>query len=196
MLGKGGKWCVLAAEFDRVLDRLILKRCDLSLAIVVGGDVLDLEDGYNAQRLVISNDGARIAGAMADRSIRIWDASTGRQLALLRGHSDLVMDVAFSPDGNLVASASYDRTVRVWQLGGTKLRSRVIRGHGGAVDRVVWRDAGHLVTGSRDGTLRVWDVPSLELPSGAELTDKLGAATSARIELDRPTTMDGSGSAS
>jgi len=195
MLGRGGKWCVLAAEFDRVLDRLIIKRCDLSLAIVVGGDVLDLEDGYNAQRLVISNDGARIAGAMADRSIRIWDASTGRQLALLRGHSDLVMDVAFSPDGNLVASASYDRTVRVWQLGGTKLRSRVIRGHGGAVDRVVWRDAGHLVTGSRDGTLRVWDVPSLELPSSAELTDKLGTATSARIELDRPTTMDGSGSA-
>jgi WD40 repeat protein len=72
----------------------------------------------------------------------------------------------------------------------------VIRGHGGAVDRVVWRDAGHLVTGSRDGTLRVWDVPSLDLPSTRELTEQLGAATSARIELDRPTTMDGSGSAS
>ncbi len=196
LLGKGGKWCVLAAEFDRVLDRLIIKRCDLSIAIVVGNDVIELQDGYNANRLVISNDGARIAGAMADRSIRIWDASSGKQLSLLRGHSDLVMDVAFSPDGQLLASASYDRTIRVWQLGGAKLRSRVIRGHGGAVDRVVWRDREHLVTGSRDGTLRVWEVPSLELPSRADLTDSLRKATSARIELDRPTTMDGSGNAS
>ncbi|MGE0400919.1 MAG: WD40 repeat domain-containing protein, partial [Kofleriaceae bacterium] len=196
VLGKGGKWCVLAAEFDRVLDRLIIKRCDLSIAIVVGGDVLDLEDGYNANRLAMSNDGARIAGAMADRSIRIWDANTGKQLSLLRGHSDLVMDVSFSPDGNLLASASYDRTIRVWQLGGAPLRSRVIRGHGGAVDRVLWRDAKHLVSGSRDGTLRVWDVPSLELPSVQELEGKLEAATSTRIELDRPTTMDGSGNAS
>ena len=114
-----------------MLDRLIIKRCDLSIAIVVGRDVLELEDGYNANRLVMSNDGARIAGAMADRSIRIWDANTGKQLSLLRGHSDLVMDVAFSPDGNLLASASYDRTIRVWQLGGAQLRSRVIRGHGG-----------------------------------------------------------------
>jgi WD40 repeat protein len=195
-LGKGGKWCVLAAEFDRVLDRLVIKRCDLSIAIVVGSDVIELEDGYNANRLAISDDGARIGGAMADRSIRIWDATTGKQLSLFRGHSDLVMDVAFSPDGNLLASASYDRTVRVWQLGGSKLRSRVIRGHGGPVDRVVWRDRGHLVTASRDGTLRVWEVPSLELPSGADLTDSLNKATSAHIELDRPTTMDGSGNAS
>ena len=72
----------------------------------------------------------------------------------------------------------------------------MIRGHGGPVDRVVWRDGGHLVTASRDGTLRVWDVPSLDLPSTRDLEDKLEAATSTRIELDRPTTMDGSGNAS
>jgi WD40 repeat protein len=210
VLGKGNKWCVNIAEFDRVFDRLILRRCDLSLAIVVGHEVLELEDGYNAHRLVVSDDGSRIAGAMADRSVRIWDANTGKQLALLRGHSDLVMDVSFSPDGNLLASASYDRTVRVWQVGGparsgqeagspgsmTRGRSRVIRGHGGAVDRVVWRDREHLVTGSRDGTIRMWEVPSLELPSTSALTESLGNATSARIELDRPTTMDGSMNAS
>ncbi|MFN0250991.1 MAG: protein kinase domain-containing protein [Kofleriaceae bacterium] len=195
VLGKGGKWCVSIAEFDRVLDRLILRRCDLSLAIVVGHEVLELEDGYNAHRLVVSDDGSRIAGAMADRSVRMWDANTGKQLALLRGHSDLVMDVSFSPDGNFLASASYDRTVRVWQVGGPR-RSRVIRGHGGAVDRVVWRDREHLVTGSRDGTIRVWEVPSLELPSSDALSESLGKATSARIELDRPTTMDGANNAS
>ena len=196
VLGRGSKWCILSGEFDRVFDRLIIKRCDMTIAIVDGSEVHELEDGYNANRLVVSDDGERIAGAMADRSIRIWNANSGKQLSLLRGHSDLVMDVAFSPDGTLLASASYDRTVRVWQLHGSKLRSRVIRGHGGAVDRVVWRDLHHLVTGARDGTLRVWDVPSLALPSAAELTELLRKATSAHIELDRPTTIDGSGNAS
>jgi hypothetical protein len=32
----------------------------------------------------------------------------------------------------------------------------------------------------------VWEVPSLKLPSAAEIADRLNAATSAQIDLDRP----------
>ena len=54
--------------------------------------------------------------------------------------------------------------------------------------RVMWRDARQLVTGSSDGTIRLWDVPSLELPTEGELAQRLDAATTARIALDRPAT--------
>jgi WD40 repeat protein len=103
---------------------------------------------------------------------------------ILRGHTDLVLDVAFSPDGNELVSASHDKTIRIWDL--TTRRHRVLRGHIAPVIRVTWRGARQLVTGSPDGTIRLWDVPSLELPSASSIVDQLNTATTARILHDRP----------
>ena len=188
VLGAGAAWCVYYATFEPVRDRLVMHRCDNSIALLDGERVIELAtSGYAATRLAVSPDGELVAGALADRTVRLWNASTGALVNVLHGHSDLVMDVAFSPDGHALASASYDKTVRVWDL--TSGRHRVLRGHTGPVDRVVWPTAGELVTGSRDGTLRVWTVPSLALPSAAELAARLARATSATIDdRDRPTT--------
>jgi WD40 repeat protein len=184
-LGKGGTWCIDYAEFEPVRDRLVLHRCDNSLAILEGDRLTELSTGrYLAGRVAVSADGRRIASGMSDRTVRLWDAGSGHVLDILRGHTDLVYDVAFSPDGNVLASASYDKTVRVWDL--TSRRHRVLRGHTAAVIRVAWRDAEHLVTGSPDGTVRLWRVPGLELPSAADIARRLDGATSARIDLDRP----------
>jgi len=170
-----------------VRDRLMLRRCDMSFAMIDGDRVIELPSGnFGVIRIAVSNDGQRIAGAMGDRTVRVWDAASGRVLDVLRGHTDLVMDVVFSPDGAVLASSSYDKTVRLWQPG--TRRARVLRGHTGAVNQIEWTDPAHLVTGSQDGTLRIWDVPSLDLPTAGELTSRLESATSARIDVDRPTT--------
>jgi len=169
-------------------------RCDQTAVILSGGHAIELEHSAGVHRLRRSDDGARVAGAMNDRSVRIWDAHTGALVAELRGHLDLVLGVAFSPDGTRLATSSYDKTIRIWEL--ATIRHRVLRGHAGAVEHVVWRGA-HLISGARDGTLRVWKVPSIELPSGSEIRARLAAATSAEIDvgapsldLDRPTTPD------
>jgi WD40 repeat protein len=188
-LGKGGTWCISRAVFEPVTDRLVIFRCDKTLAIVDGGRVTELPTGgYAANRVVVSPDGRRIAGGMTDRTVRLWDAASGQVVDILRGHSDLVYDVAFSPDGNELASASYDKTIWIWGLA-TK-RHRVLRGHAAAVQRVAWRGADQLVSGSQDGTIRLWDVPSLTLPSAFDIARRLDAATTARIDLDRPASGD------
>src|SRR5262249_3900109 len=44
-------------------------------------------------------DGKQIASSGFDGAVRIWQAETLRQVALLRGHEGAVFTVAFSPDG-------------------------------------------------------------------------------------------------
>ena len=49
-----------------------------------------------------------------DKTVRIWNASAGKELAVLLGHEGWVTSVSFSPDGTRFATASGDRTIRIW----------------------------------------------------------------------------------
>jgi len=188
VLGHGPEGCVTSAQFDRAKDRLLVQRCDHAVVLFDGDRQIALPTGgYAIQRMVVSDDGALIAGAMGDRTVRVW-TDRGELRAVLKGHTDLVMDLAFSPDGSELASGSYDQTLRVWQL--ATGRHRVLRGHIGAVEHVAWRSNRELVTGSQDGTLRIWPVPSMALPSRERIDAVLASATSAVIDArSQPTTL-------
>jgi WD40 repeat protein len=148
------------------------------------GAVIALEGiGHHATNVVFSPDGRHLAGAMQDRTVRIWDLQTGKLTGTLEGHVDLVMNVAYSPDGTQLASTSYDRTVRVWDV--DTGQSRVLRGHSGAVETLAWLDNGRrLVTGGRDATLRVWPSPSTGTPTPEALRGMIDRATTAAVSAD------------
>jgi hypothetical protein len=63
---------------------------------------------------VFSPDGRRIATVSRDRTVRVWDAATGRAIMLYKGHDDEVETAAFSPDGTRIITAAADKTARVW----------------------------------------------------------------------------------
>ena len=77
--------------------------------------------------VAFSPDGTRLATASWDKTAKVWEVSSGREVLTLSGHTDKVSGIAFSPDGTRLATASHDRTVRVHALNIEDLMSLVRR---------------------------------------------------------------------
>ena len=117
--------------------------------------------------VAIAPDGAWLATGGDDRTVRVWDAGTGRERAVLIGHTGPVNAVAIAPDGTWLATGSHDETVRVWDAGTGRERERAVRTsrrervHGLYKVYVyavaIAPDGTWLATGSRDATLPIWN---------------------------------------
>jgi WD40 repeat protein len=46
--------------------------------------------------------------------VQIWNAARGYEMAQMKGHTETVWSVAFSPNGACIVSGSFDETVRIW----------------------------------------------------------------------------------
>ena len=106
-----------------------------------------------------SPDGGRIVTASADRTARVWDAATGREITTLSGHTDVVSSAAFSSDGGRIKTASGDRTARVWDAA-TGRGITTLGGHMSWVSSAAFSpDGKRIVTASADNTAQVWSAP-------------------------------------
>ncbi len=92
--------------------------------------------------------------------MRLWDAASGKQLAVLKGHTGWVYSVAFSPDGSRLASGGAEKEVRLWDTAAGR-QLAILEGNTGTVHSVAFSpDGGRLASGSEDGTVRLWDAAS------------------------------------
>ncbi len=127
---------------------------------------------------MVPSSGNLLVSASRDRTLRIWDSTTGYCVKTIRGHVDWVRDVCPSEDGRWLISAGNDQTARLWDANSGDCRNTFI-GHDHVIECCVVApgttyphlssmagqkkpppqssSAEFIATGSRDKTIKLWD---------------------------------------
>lgn len=103
-----------------------------------------------------------LASSSEDACIKLWDYETGNFERTLKGHTDVVQDIAFDPQsGKLLCSCSADMSIRLWDIQETYSCIKTLQGHDHNVSSVAFTPSGdHVVSSSRDRTIKIWEVVS------------------------------------
>ena len=113
---------------------------------------------FDVYSVAYSPDGRTILSGSRDRTLKLWDVATGREIRTFIGHTDLIWGgVAYSPDGQKVLSGSVDKTIKLWDI----MTGRVIRtftGHNNVVSGIAFSPDGRRIAScSWDRTIKIWE---------------------------------------
>ena len=117
--------------------------------------VLDL--GVAAHSVAFRSDGKQLAIASWDGTVRVYDASTLKEVRVLHGHRRNVYRVAYSHDCERLVTCGWDDTVRLWDSA-TGNRVDFLGRHDAFVRAVAFNpDGQRIASGGQDNTVRFWE---------------------------------------
>jgi WD40 repeat protein len=150
---------------------------------------LDGRDGLITD-VVFSPDGKYLA-TIGEKSVKLWDAASRRELHSIPANNGPVNALAFSPDGALLAYGGEDSAIRLHRIGTTE-EAAVLRGDGHPVSTLLFSGDGKtLIAGSgnkRDsGGIKIWDValPQERFQERLDVPDVKGDVSGIALSADQ-----------
>jgi WD40 repeat protein len=150
---------LIAAASAHTLGPRVTVKWDLKIWDATSGRLVRELAGHESPVLAVafSPDGAQLASASTDRTIRFWNLETGREQGSRIGGPAFFTKIAFSPDGKRLAAVAAAQIHVFDAAGGAELFA--LTGHTGAVQDLAFSaDGARLVSGSTDRSIKLWDL--------------------------------------
>ncbi|HEY8400631.1 MAG TPA: WD40 repeat domain-containing protein, partial [Cytophagaceae bacterium] len=146
-----------------------------------------LQKGHIAavKAIAIDDAGKFLASGSRDKTAKIWDLTTGREIRTFIGHEHTVNGIQFSKDSKKLLTSSADGTARVWdvftgkQLFVSKADNKLL------TDVSFSPDGNYVLTAGYSDHLKIWDIARDSIIKTIEVNADQGSGYGISIQYSK-----------